>query len=57
MKCERCKGDGIVEKHIPGYEGVPEKDIMVVCPDCEGSGEQEDFEDDDFTEVHIRKLS
>lgn len=46
--CERCKGEGTVEKNIPGNEGVPEQDVMIVCPDCGGSGEEEDIDDGEY---------
>ena len=38
MKCERCNGDGCIEKNIPGNEGVPEFDCLIVCPECDGTG-------------------
>lgn len=44
--CPQCHGEGSVERNIPGNEGVPEHDIMVVCNSCEGKGIVEEVESD-----------
>ena len=41
-KCETCNGEGEIEKNIHrGDEGMQiEMDVMITCPDCDGTGYQ-----------------
>lgn len=36
--CERCNGEGVIEKNFPATETRLEFDAPVECPECDGTG-------------------
>jgi hypothetical protein len=53
--CETCHGEGSIEKNIQ-RDGYPERDVPVVCSDCNGSGQQTPGEAEAKAKAHLEGM-